>query len=154
MKQQIPEVIVIESLTSYSDKDAAEIGALFPHLSSKFEGNPVAKELLTEIIESPSHEQIVARDDNGKIVGTATLTIVIGAAIGRIAYLHDFVVDPSIRGAGIGSKIWESILDWSKNNHIDKLEFTSNARKTAAHNFYLKHGAKIHETSFFKKVID
>ena len=154
MNQRIPEVLVIEALTDYSDKDAREIGELFPHLSSKFDGSPVPKELLTQIIESSTHEQIVARDDNERIVGAATLTIVIGAAIGRIAYLQDLVVDSNIRGAGIGGKIWEAILDWCKNNNISKLEFTSHPSKEAAHGFYLKQGAEIYETSFFRKIID
>lgn len=154
MTSPVPKVIVIESLTEYSAKDATEIGELMPYLSKKFDGSPISKELLTEIINSPSHEQLVARDESDKIVGTATLTIVIGAAIGKIAYLHDLVVDSKIQGAGIGSEIWKAIIDWCKNNNIDKLEFTSNPKKEGAHRFYLKHGAEIYETSFFRKIID
>lgn len=153
MTKPIPKVIVIESLTNYSDKDATEIGELFPYLSSKFNGSPVSKDLLTEIIESPHHEQLVARDESDRIVGTATLTVIIGAAIGKIAYLHDFVVDPKIRGAGISSEIWNAILDWCKNNNINKLEFTSSAKKEAAQKFYQKQGAKVYDTNFFRKTI-
>ena len=143
----------IETLTAYSADDAASLGRLMPHLSDAFDGSPVPEALLRDIIASPYHDQLVARDEQGAIIGTATLTVTMGAAVGRNAWLEDFVVDPAIQGAGIGSQLWEAMLDWCRSHEVHKLGFTSNPTRSAAHAFYLKRGAEIRDTSYFKKDI-
>jgi GNAT superfamily N-acetyltransferase len=141
-------VTTIEQLTVYTEQDAADIGALLFSLNDKFGKQPVAQSLLEEIITSPHHAQLVARQ-GGKIVGIATLSITIGTGAGRKAYLEDFVVDPNLQGHGIGSLIWKEIAAWCKKQHVT-LHFTSNPLREAAHKFYLKHGATIRETSVFE----
>jgi len=144
----------IETLKEYTEEDAAQIGHLMPHLSSSFAGDPIPEELLKEIIASPYHDQLVARNESGDIIGAATLSIIYGAGAGRNAWLDDFVVDPNIQGAGIGSKLWDAMIEWCKVHHAGKLGFTSNPTRTAAHTFYLKRGAIIRDTSYFKKTIE
>lgn len=144
----------IEALSTYSDQDAIAIGQLMLHLSDSFDGSPVPKALLSDIIASPYHEQLVARDEQGAIIGTATLTVTMGAGVGRNAWLEDFVVDPTIQGAGIGSRLWDAMIIWCREHGVRKLGFTSNPRRAAAHTFYLKRGAVIRDTSYFKKTID
>ena len=146
--------ITISVLTKYSDKDAAEIGALLPHLSDRFDGSPVPKQLLQDIIDSPYHDQLIARDEHGTIVGTASLTAVMGAAAHRKAWLDDFVVNSDLQGAGVGGKLWDAMLEWCRRHNIQQMSFTSNPRREAAHAFYLRRGAEIYETSYFKKSID
>ena len=141
-------MITIERLTTYSSQDAADIGKLLPTLSARFSDNPVDEQLLCEIIDSPHHEQIVARED-GRIIGTATLSITIGTGAGRKAYLEDFVVDPNTQGTGIGSAIWDEIISWCTKREVS-LFFTSNAQKQAAHRFYISHGAIIRDTTVFQ----
>lgn len=149
-----PMSITIEILTKYSGDDAADIGRLLPHLSDKFTAALVDRQLLTDIISSPYHDQLVARDANGRIVGAATLTATYGPGAGKNAWLEDFVVDPSVRGAGIGSKLWDAAVDWCRAQGASKLGFTSNPSRVAAHAFYIKNGAVIRDTSYFKKDIN
>lgn len=144
----------VEILTQYSAEDAAAIGRLMPHLSDAFDGSPVPAALLRDIIASPYHDQLVARDEYGTIIGTATLTVTMGAAVGRNAWLEDFVVDPAIQGAGIGGKLWDAMLDWCRSHEVHKLGFTSNPIRATAHAFYLKRGAEIRDTNYFKKAIN
>lgn len=139
--------ISIERLATYSQKDAIGIGRLMPFLSQRMNDDPIDQKLLTQIVESPYHEQIVARL-NGKIVGAATLSLIMGPAVGRQARLEGFVTHPEIRGQGIGSRIWDEILLWCNERGID-LEFTSNPSRTAAHKFYLARGAEIRDTTTF-----
>jgi len=139
--------VQIEYLIEYTPEDAAAIGRLMPFLSQKLSNKPIPEELLTQIIESPYHEQLVARLD-GKIVGAATLSIIMGPAVGRQARLESFVTDPEVRGQGIGSKIWDEALRWCVERQID-LEFTSNPSRKAAHDFYLARGAEIRDTTVF-----
>lgn len=110
----------------------------------------MSEPLLRTIIASPHHDQLVARDEAGRIVGTATLSIIMGAGVNTKAYLEDFVVDPEVRGAGIGGKLWEAMLDWAREHGANKLNFTSSAQK-GAQAFYLKRGAVIRDTNYFKK---
>lgn len=141
-------MINIERLTMYSEQDAIDMGKLMPVLSEKFSNQPINRGLLKEIIESPFHEQIVARLD-ARIVGCATLSITMGVGAGRKAYLEDFVVDPTIQGQGIGGKIWEEITKWCTEQDL-RLFFTSSAEKEDAHRFYEKKGASVRNTTVFQ----
>ena len=141
-------MITIERLVAYNEQDAEDMGKLMPILSSQFTDKPVDEGLFKEIIESPFHEQIVARLD-GRIIGCATLSMTMGVGAGRKAYLEDFVVDPSIQGQGVGGKIWDEITSWCRERGL-KLFFTSSATKEAAHRFYLAHGATVRDTTVFQ----
>lgn len=138
----------IERLTRYSDEDAIQLGALMPFLSSRFTAEPVKEELLTTIINSPLHTQLVARLD-GKIVGAATLSVILGAAMGKKGCLEDFVVDSSVQRHGIGGKLWQEMIDWYSEQGVRSVEFTSGPSRTAAHRFYYAHGATVRDTSVF-----
>ncbi len=107
----------------------------------------MAEALLMEIISSPYHEQLVARLD-AKIVGAATLNLLMGPAVQRMGYLEDFVTDPKIR-LGVGDKIWHEISLWCQQNDIN-LSFTSSPDRLKAHEFYLSHGATVRNTTVFK----
>lgn len=154
MNEPTAATTTIEILTTCDPHDAAAIGALLPHLSTNFTDAPIAAPLLQDIIASPYHDQLVARDTSGRIVGTATLTVTMGAAVGRNAWLEDFVVDPELQGSGIGGKLWDQMLEWCRDHDVKNLGFTSNPTRRAAHAFYLKRGAVIRDTSYFKKSID
>lgn len=143
--------ITVETLTSYSEKDARDIGLLLTHLSDKFDGSTVPEEVLQNIISSPHHAQLVARDSSGKIVGAATVSVIMGAGSAKNAWLEDFVVDTSLQGFGIGGKLWDAVVDWCKSKGARNLNFTSRPSREAAQAFYLKRGAVVRETNFFRK---
>lgn len=140
--------IVIERLTKYSARDAREIGRLLPFLTEKCDGSPVPETLLREIIDSPYHEQLVARHNNA-IVGIATLTVLMGPAVKKMGFLEDFVTDPTVRGLGVGGSLWDEMIAWCRDHDI-ALTFTSKPSRTDAHRFYLAHGAQIRDTTVFK----
>lgn len=144
----------IEILRDYSKEDAGTLGTLLTHLSSQFDGDPVAKELLSVIIGSPFHDLFIARSQDGDIIAAACLSTVFGISSGKNAHLEDFVVSPDHRGQGVADLLWTSIIEWCKQRDIIKLTFTSKPERTAAHRFYLKQGAQIRETSAFIKIIN
>ena len=137
----------VSRLTEYSEDDASELGTLMTHLSDKFIDRPIDKELLEAIIQSPYHEQLVARFQ-GRIVGAATLSIVMGAGAGRMGYLMDFVTDPDVRGQGLGKRLWADMMSWCSENDVN-LTFTSRPERAAAHEFYVRSGAEIRDTTVF-----
>jgi len=146
--------VSVEALGHYSESDAAMLGALLAELSSQFSGEPVEESTIRNIIESPSHDVLVARLQDGTIVGTATLSIIRGIGAGTNAYLEDFIVSEHHRGQGISDQLWQAVLDWCSIHQLGKLAFTSRPERAAAHRFYLKHGATVRDTSAFVKIIE
>jgi GNAT superfamily N-acetyltransferase len=146
-------MIKIERLTKFNRADAAAIGALMLALSDKFDGRPTDENLLKEIIASPYHVQIVARDENDKIIGIATLSMLLSPEPIRNAYLETFVVDSNAQGGGIGGKIWDEMIKWCREKGCQRLEFTSSSKRTGAIAFYQKKGAAIYDTNFFRMEI-
>ncbi len=142
-----PDVIV-ERLNEYSEADAAGIGRLMPFLSERLSDEPMAEDVLRAIVESPHHDQLVARLD-GLIVGAATMNLLMGPGVSKQGYLEDFVTDPQLRGQGIGDRVWQAMMYWCEEQGVD-LSFTSNPSRKEAHRFYLNHGAEIRETSVFQ----
>lgn len=140
--------VSIEKLSAYTLEDAAGIGRFMPFLSDKLTGDPIPEALLIAIIESPYHEQLIARLD-GIIVGSATLNILMGPAAGRVGYLEDFVTDAEVRGKGIGTKLWDEMIAWCESQQI-ALEFTSNPSRVNAHAFYRSRGAVVRDTTVFR----
>ena len=146
--------ITVNTLTAYSFEDAAAIGRLLPFLSDSFSGDPIDRQLLTDIIASPYHDQLVARSTDGTIVGALTVSLTMGMGVVHKAWLEDFIVDPNLQGAGVGSKLWDALLDWCRDHDVHQLDFTSRPTKEAAQHFYLKRGAIIRDTNYFRKIID
>lgn len=145
-------MIEIGPMTEYDAELAEKMGKLLTQLSTKWSGEPLDREWIEAIIESPYHDQLLAFDENDNLVGMATMSVVMGAKIGQNAYLEDCVVDSECRGQGIGTKMWHAIVAWAKEKDCNRLEFTAsgNEKKAGAANFYKKMGAGIYDTNFFR----
>ena len=143
----------VKTLDNYTSESAARIRELMTQLSrSGKDRGEITKEGLEEIIASPYHDILIATDDSGKIIGIASLSIIVNLR-DKKAYLEDFVTDTTLRGQGIGSALWDAMLDWSRRKGCTELIFTSGYDREAAHRFYLSHDAKIYDTAFFRKTL-
>ncbi len=144
----------VEKLTEYTPEVAGRIRELLIQLSrSKKDRGEIPREWFDEVIASPSHDMLLAIDDNEKIVGIATLSIIMGPIVRKNAYLEDFVTDESVRGQGVGGKLWEAMLDWASEKGCKELNFTSGKGREEAWRFYQNKGSEIYDTNFFKKNI-
>ena len=144
----------IETLTEYTPETANRIRELLIQLSrSKKDRGEIPEQWFKDLIDSNSHDMLVAYDDNDKIIGIATLSIIMGPIVRKIAYLEDFVTDESVRGQGVGDALWQEMLKWAKNKGCTELNFTSGHGREAAQAFYQKRGAEIYDTNFFRKTI-
>ena len=141
----------IELLTEYNAKTTNRIRELLIQLSrSGKDRGEIPEDWFNGLINSDSHDMLLAIDDNGKIQGIATLSIIMGPIIRKVAYLEDFVTDETCRGQGVGSQLWDAIIKWSKDKNCTELNFTSGHGREAAQAFYQKRGAKIYDTNFFR----
>ena len=144
----------ITKLDKYTPETADQIRKLLIQLSrSGKDRGEIPKEWFEELIASPYHDMLVAIDDNNQIIGIATLSIHIGPIIRKNAYLEDFVTDQTVRGKGIGSALWDAMLDWAKEKGCHNLEFTCGNGREASQQFYKNHGATIYDTNFFRRQV-
>ena len=132
----------ITTLTEYSEPTANRIRELLIQLSrSGKDRGEIPKQWFDNLINSPSHDMLIALDDQDQIIGIATLSIIMGPIVRKVAYLEDFVTDTSVRGQGVGSALWDAILNWAKSKHCTELNFTSGHGREAAQEFYKNKGA-------------
>lgn len=139
--------VYVERLTEYCEEDAVGIGQLMPFLSKRLKDDPIDETILRAIIDSPHHEQLVARMDD-MIVGSATMNLLLGPGVGKQGYLEDFVTHQEVRGQGIGRLVWDGMLEWCREQGVD-FRFTSSPNRSTAHDFYLRSGAEIRDTTVF-----
>lgn len=143
----MPEV---KKLEKYSAEVAELVRGLQVQLSrSGKDKGEIPREWFEEVINSPFHDLLLAYDE-GKVVGMASLSLIMGAGIRKNAYLEDFVVDANVRGRGIGELLWNAMIDWAKEKGAKRMEFTCGEGREAAQAFYQKHGAEKYNTNFFR----
>ena len=144
----------IKPLTEYTPETANRIRELLIQLSrSGKDRGEIPEQWFNNLIASDYHDMLIAYDDNEKIIGIATLSIIMGPIVKKIAYLEDFVTDESVRGQGVGDALWQEMLKWAKDKGCTELNFTSGHGREAAQIFYQKRGAEIYDTNFFRKTL-
>lgn len=140
----------IKRLESYTPEIAARIRELLIQLSrSGKDKGKIPEQWFKDIIASPWHDLLYAEED-GKILGFACLSTTMGPGIGKNAYLEDFVTDSTVRGKGIGSALWQAMLEWGREKGCKNLEFTCGNGREASQEFYKNRGATIYDTNFFR----
>ena len=143
----------ISRLEAYTPEIADQVRQLLIQLSrSGKDRGEIPREWFEELIASPYHDMLVATEDD-KVIGIATLSIHMGPIIRKNAYLEDFVTDQSVRDKGVGSALWQEIVNWATEKGCHNLEFTCGNGREVAQQFYKNHGAAIYDTNFFRKEI-
>lgn len=147
-------MVEVKRLTEYNPKIAEAMRGLLVELSrSGKDKGEIPEQWFLDVINSPWHDVLLAVD--GEVVlGMCNLTIIMGAGIGKNAYLEDFVVSESARGQGVGDKLWAAMLEWAKEKGAKRLEFTCGNGREVAQRFYKNHGAEIYETNFFRRELN
>lgn len=146
--------MIVKRLTEYTPEVAQRVRELLIQLSrSGKDKGEIDREWFDDIIASPWHDLLLAEED-GKIIGIASMSVTMGPGIRRNAYLEDFVVDASVRTKGTGSALWDEMMNWAKEKKCLKMEFTCGNGREVAQQFYKNHGAEVYETNFFRKDIE
>ena len=70
-------------------------------------------------------------------------------ALRRQAVVEDMIVDESQRGKGLGKEILKDLLAWAKDQNMDMVELTTNAKREAANGLYKSEGFWLHETNHY-----
>ncbi|MBR2998697.1 GNAT family N-acetyltransferase [Candidatus Saccharibacteria bacterium] len=142
--------MLIKRLDKYTPEIANQIRKLLIQLSrSGKDKGEISESWFNDIINSPWHDLLIAEED-GKIIGLAAMSVTMGPGIKKNAYLEDFVTDKEVRGKGVGSALWNEMLNWAKEKGCERLEFTCGNGREIAQQFYKSKGAEIYDTNFFR----
>ena len=145
--------MIVKPLDKYTPEVAARVRELLIQLSrSGKDKGEIPEEWFTDIINSPWHDLLVAEED-GKILGIASVSVTMGPGIRKNAYLEDFVTDAEVRGKGVGTAIWNAYEEWAKEKGCKNLEFTCGHGREKSQEFYKNHGAEVYDTNFFRKAL-
>lgn len=121
-----------------SIEDSDQINKVSEHLGYKPLSNEEAKAQLLEIIESAS-DYVWVYAEGKKIQGWLHLFISERLASPRFAEIGGLAVDKSCRRSGIGRKLVEQAMYWSKSNSM-YLRVRCNASRAEANKFYERIG--------------
>lgn len=141
----------IEAVTGITEEHVAAFARLLPQQSVGAR-HPTAEQL-TAVVECPTNTLLVARDEQGAIVGTLTLMILItpGATFG---FVEDVVVDVAARGHGIGEALVRECLRLAAEQGARRIELHSGDHRQAAIRLYQRVGFKKFETNVWRFVHD
>lgn len=102
-----------------------------------------AKGALKKQLSDETCDVIVAKDESGKVAATAAIYYIEVPVRNRpYAFLEGLVVNESTRGQGVGTKMFEKILELARTKNCYKIIFTSGTDRTDAHKLYEKLGFK------------
>jgi ribosomal protein S18 acetylase RimI-like enzyme len=140
----------IEVAAEPTDELVEAFERLVPQLSRS--SPPPSRELVAEILASPACHQLLARDDDGRIVGVSTL-VVFPIPTGRRAWIEDVVVDEAAAGRGIGTQLTEAMLDLARQLGCTTVDLTSRPSREAANRLYRRVGFVQRETNVYRMTL-
>ena len=136
------------------DGAAAELAAAFdglvPQLSKSNPPPTVAQ--VEDMLASDAITQFVARDDDGRIIGVATLAV-FPIPTARRAWIEDVIVDEPSRG-GVGAALTRAMIDRARERGCKTIELTSRPSREAANHLYEKLGFTVRETNVYRLTLE
>ena len=127
--------MIIEQVTEADDALVETIRALLPQLTEARTPPTLAE--LDDVVRNQT--LLVARDDDGRILGTLTFVLyrVSSGVKGRI---EDVIVDESARGQGVGEALVREGMRLANDAGVLMLELTSMPYRHAANRLYKRLG--------------
>jgi GNAT superfamily N-acetyltransferase len=103
--------------------------------------DPRYREALAAIAEDPNNALLVAEVE-GRVAGVFHLTIIqyVANRGARVAQIESVIVDPSLRGRGIGEAMMRWAIDEARRRGCFRVQLTSNKARLRAHRFYKRLG--------------
>jgi ribosomal protein S18 acetylase RimI-like enzyme len=136
----------IELVKDLTDEVLAGLARLTPQL--KISSPRLTREEAARMLVSDAVRLLIARSDEGDIIGMLTL-IVYPVPTGVRARIEDVVVDQTMRGQGIGAALVQHSLEYARAEGADGIALSSNPRRKEANRLYQKIGFKKWETNVY-----
>ena len=139
--------VQVEIADQTTDELVEAFVRLTPQLSSS--APPPGAVELAEIVASPATHLLVARGDDGTILGSLTL-VLFRIPTGMRAWIEDVVVDGDARGQGVGDALNRFALDLAAQHGARSVDLTSRPSREAANRLYRRLGFKPRETNVYR----
>ena len=137
----------IEIAAQVDDELHQAFERLVPQLTNNHP--PPARDDLIALLRDQASTLLLARDEQGKIMGALTLAVY-HVPTGIRSVIEDVVVDSSARGHGFGEELMNRAIDLAREKGATSISLTSNAQRVAANRLYLKIGFKRRETNVYQ----
>ena len=139
------------TVTIATADDADELHQALEHLVPQLSrSNPAPS--LEEVRAMLTHDavtQLLARRDDGSIVGVSTLiTFPIPTAIR--AWVEDVIVDEASTNQGIGRQLIEAMVERARQLGAATIDLTSRPSREAANHLYRKVGFEVRDTNVYR----
>jgi ribosomal protein S18 acetylase RimI-like enzyme len=108
---------------------------------------------LDEVVGSKSTSLYVAEDDDGRIVGMATL-VIYRIFTGVKAWIEDVVVDEKARRQGIGEALCRHMIHEARELDVETIDLTSRPSREAANRLYQKLGFEKRDTNVYRLTLE
>ena len=141
----------VEEATAVTAELVDAFARLIPQLS-KSSPAPGGDQLEAIVTAEDTH-LLVARDDDGRIVGTTTL-VVFRIPTGVRAWIEDVVVDEAAGGKGVGKALTRSALDLARRHHAKTVVLTSRPSREVANGMYQSLGFTSRDTNVYRKMLE
>ena len=139
--------LTVEEASRVDDGLVAALGALVLQLSRSAPAPDAAE--LDEIVRSPATTLLVARDEQGCVVGALTL-VVFRIPTGVRAWIEDVVVDGAARGRGVGAALVKAALERAEAAGARTVDLTSRPDREAANRLYVRMGFEARPTNVYR----
>lgn len=139
--------MAVTQATTVSEELVAAFARLVPQLSRS--ASVPTREDLEEIVSSSTGTILVARNDEGAIIGSLTL-VLFRTPTGARAWIEDVVVDQSARGQGAGEALVEEAIRLAAESGVRTVDLTSRPSREAANALYEKVGFRARETKVYR----
>ena len=139
--------VSVESARVVTPELVAALNTLLPQLTGA--PSTVTEADVAAILALPGVRLLVARDDRGRIVGTATLSTY-RTPTRRRAHIDDVVVDGSARGLGVGAALTVEAIGLARALGAEQVDLTSSPERAAANRLYQRLGFQRRETNVYR----
>jgi ribosomal protein S18 acetylase RimI-like enzyme len=139
--------VKVEIVTTLTPAIVDAVARLVPQLSRS--APPLSLEELGDVVSSPATDLFIAIDDDGTIVGMATL-VTFRIPTGVRSWIEDVVVDEAGRGRGVGDALTRAMIDRANELGARTLDLTSRPTREPAHRMYEKAGFVVRDTNVYR----
>jgi ribosomal protein S18 acetylase RimI-like enzyme len=137
----------VEECVEVTDELVSAMARIIPQLSSS--SPPPGREQLERIVASPACHLLLARDDDGAVLGSMTL-VVFPIPTGVRAWIEDVVVDGDARGRGVGEQLNREALELAGRLGARTVDLTSRPSREAANRLYRRLGFVQRDTNVYR----
>jgi len=140
-------MLTIEVCEKVTDDVVEAMARLVPQLSKS--APPMTAEILSAVAEHDACYLLLARDEDGSVLGSMTL-VVFPIPTGIRAWIEDVVVDGDARGKGVGEALNLRAIEIAEGQGAKTVDLTSRPSREAANRLYQRIGFVLRETNVYR----